>query len=669
MDKKRLWTAAVLGLAVMGVATAAPAAAAKPAAVDLGPAANSADGSQVSFTVALKLRDDATAQSLLKSLYTPGSPRYRQFLSHEQFADLFAPTADTVARVTQHFQAAGLQVKQLTATHLSVTGGAAAVGAEFGVQMHEFAVPASGDNPGYRFHAPVGQAKVSAAIADAVQGVAGLDSRPRFHPHVVHSAAKPALANLQGVKAPASSGTTNPPGLLTVTDFAQYYDVDPLYNHGFVGRGVTIGIVTLASFTPSDAYAYWQALGLKVSPNRIHEVQVDGGSGAPSDASGSIETTLDVEQSGGIAPGAKIEVYEAPNTSQGFVDAFAAAIDANKADTISVSWGEWEFFDTLATGGPVVDPVTGANVGSLQAYNDLFLQAALQGQSMYVASGDSGAYDSTNYFTPPAYPPPPGGVVLSVDDPAVQKWVTAVGGTTLAGTQTFGLPGGQSLALTVATEQAWGWDYLIPLCSALGLDPITCGIYSTGSGGGVSSYIGRPFYQEGIHGIKNTEPNQTLLDFTQTPPAPVVTLPAGFAGRNVPDISLNADPETGYVIYYTSSKTGFGIAQFYGGTSFAAPQFNGATALFNQALEGRVGLLNFALYGLAREGDAYEGDGAPLRDITAGDNWFYSGARGYDQATGLGVPDFAKLLRRLADREGGYGNDGGHGGDGGNGGN
>ena len=78
----------------------------------------------------------------------------------------------------------------------------------------------------------------------------------------------------------------------------------------------------LASFTPSDAFAYWSAVGLNVNSNRIKIVNIDGGSGAPSDKSGSDETTLDVEQSGGIAPGAKMIVYEAPNTNQGYIDAF-----------------------------------------------------------------------------------------------------------------------------------------------------------------------------------------------------------------------------------------------------------------------------------------------------------------------------------------------------------
>ncbi len=653
MHAKLSGRAALAGLMVLGAATAATAAPTG-AAVDLGPAANTADGNHVAFTVALKLRNTAAAEATLASLYTPGSPQFHQFLRSGDFKAQFAPTADTVARVMQHFRSAGFSVTQTTSTQLVVSGNANQVEAEFGVPLHEYEVPATADHAAARFHAPAGSPTLPTAIADAVQGVVGLDSRPRYRPHVIRSGARTALASLKSVTSPQSSGTTNPPGLLTVQDFAQYYDVNPLYARGLSGRGSTIGIVTLASFTPSDAFTYWNSLGLKVSPKRITEIQVDGGSGPPSDKSGSDETTLDVEQSGGIAPGANIAVYEAPNTSQGFIDAFAAAIDANQADTISVSWGEWEFFDTLAVGGPVVDPVTGRNVSSLQAFDDLFLQAALQGQSMYAAAGDSGAYDEVRDLGVPAYPPPAGSQVLSVDDPAAQRWMTAMGGTTLPGTQTFN----NGFSVNIAAEQAWGWDYLIPLCTQLGFDPVSCGIYSVGGGGGVSSFVPRPFYQEGIRGIQNTASGQTLLDFTQSPPALITTLPAGFHGRNVPDLSLNSDPETGYVIYYTSSVTGPGVATFFGGTSFAAPQFNGVTALFDQALHGRVGLMNFALYRLARSGDAYEGRNAPLRDITAGDNWGYSAHQGYDQATGLGVPDVAHLLRALADEYGDQGDQG-----------
>ena len=640
-----IWVVAALAATVMGGASAAPVLTnTKPTAVDLGAAEYVAGQSQMSVTVVLKLRNTDQIESQLKGIYTAGGPNFRKFLTSQEFSAKFGPTPESIARVTQHFQKDGLRVTQLTGTHLSVSGNTAAIQAEFGVQLHAFEAAATDATPAYTFRSPVGSPQIAPAIADAVQSVHGLDTRPHYRPHVMRS---PSNGKLARAPAAVTPDAANAPGALTVADFARHYDVNPLYHSGLSGKGTTIGIVTLASFTASDAFAYWHALGLDVASNRIHEVKIDGGSGPVSDAGGSLETTLDVEQSGGLSPGSKVIVYEAPNTNQGFIDAFAKAIDGNAADTISCSWGEWEFFDLAAQGNIVTDPVTGRTTSTLQAVNDLFLQAALQGQSMYVAAGDSGAYDATGFFPPPSWPLPKDSVVLSVDDPAAQQWVTAMGGTTLAGPQTFAITSKKNLTINIPTEQTWGWDYLIPVCSALGFDPLSCGIYPGGGGGGVSSYVPLPFYQFDIPGIRSTASGQTQLDYSQTPPAFVVTLPSGFNGRNVPDISLNSDPDTGYQVDYTDDKMVFSVQTGWGGTSFAAPQFNGVTALFAQAMGHRVGLLNFALYDLVRDGTAYQGREAPLRDITAGDNWHYNAHRGYDQATGLGVPDVANLLKAL----------------------
>lgn len=646
MQTTRLWVAAVAATVMSGALAAPGLATSKLEVIDLGAAENLAGQAQVSVTVALKLRNSDQLESLLRSTYTAGGPDYRKFLSPQEFNAKFGPTAETLARVTRHFEQAGLHVAQLTGTHLSVSGSTAAIQAEFGVQLHAFEVAPTAATAGYRFRSPMGAVQISSAIADAVQSVEGLDTRPHFRPHLVRSAALRGNANLAGAPA-VGPDAANAPGSLTVTDFAKHYDVNPLYHSGVSGKGRTIGIVTFASFTPSDAYAYWQALGLNVSSTRIHEVPVDGGSGPVSDKGGSLETTLDVEQSGGLSPGSAMMVYEGPNSNQGFIDAFAKAIDGNTADTISCSWGEWEFFDLAAQGNIVTDPVTGATTSTLQALNDLFVQAALQGQSMYVAAGDAGAYDDTDNFTPPSWPLPKHAVALSVDDPAAQQWVTTMGGTTLAGPQTYAITATQNLTINIPTEQTWGWDYLIPLCNALGQDPLVCGIYPAGGGGGVSSYVPLPFYQYGIPGIERTAFGQTQLDYSQTPPAFVVSLPGGYSGRNVPDLSLNSDPQTGYQVYYTNDQMVFSVQTGWGGTSFAAPQFNGVTALLDQAVGHRVGLLNFALYDLVRSGDAYRGHEAPLRDITTGDNWHYHAHGGYDQATGLGVPDVANLLKAL----------------------
>jgi len=117
---------------------------------------------------------------------------------------------------------------------------------------------------------------------------------------------------------------------------------------------------------------------------------VDGGSGAVSDANGSGETTLDVEQSGALAPGAKMVVYQAPNSDAGFTDAYFQAASENVADTVSTSWGEAE---------DVIDTAIGTHqeTPAFQAATDLaFLELDAQGQSNFVAQGDAGAFDDSD---------------------------------------------------------------------------------------------------------------------------------------------------------------------------------------------------------------------------------------------------------------------------------
>lgn len=283
----------------------------------------------------------------------------------------------------------------------------------------------------------------------------------------------------------------------------------------------------------------------------------------------------------------------------------------------------------------------GRSVQSLQAFNTLFLRAAVQGQSFFAAAGDNGAYDVEGNAPEPFF-----SRVLAVDSPAASAWITAAGGTTLAGDQSFLLGDGSVFTVNVPTERVWGWDYLTGLCAALGLDLIDC-VFPGGTGGGVSSYVPRPFYQDWVSGMRNTEPHQKLVDNTTSPPTLIVKLPANYRGRNLPDVSLNADPDTGYIIPYTSSENGFGVDAFIGGTSFTAPQLNGIAALLGQRVRGRLGLFNVPLYLVAATPLGYAGHGAPLHDIKSGNNWFYTGHAGYDQGTGVGTLDVANFGRAL----------------------
>src|SRR5208283_865685 len=160
-------------------------------------------------------------------------------------------------------------------------------------------------------------------------------------------------------------------------------------------------------------------------------------------------------------------------------------------------------------------------------------------------------------------------------------------------------------------------------------------------GGGVSFEFAVPFYQRGLTGVQTTRPNQVFIDEDTVPPSTLIDIPAHYAGRNVPDISFNADPDTGYVLYYTSSVSGFGKTTFWGGTSFVGPQLNGVVGLIGEYVHSRLGLLNVPLYELAKTSGAYTGNGAPFNVVQYGNNDFYYGRDGYSPAAGIGTLDVA----------------------------
>jgi subtilase family serine protease len=620
--------------------------AAAPNAIDRGALDAQAARTPISVTVALALPALNEAEKLQESLYTPGDPQFHKFLTAEQFVARFAPTDADIAKVTAALAKYGLTAEKTTATTLKVTGLPANMERAFSVVLHSYEVPAHNNVAAYTYHAPTSRVTVPAEISAAVTAVVGLDSSIALRP--LYKTAPPAIKS--PLASAPSTSTTDPFGSLTVTDFAKLYDVEPLYKQGLTGAGRTIGILTFAAITPSDAFAYWAALGLKVNPNRLQIVNVDGGPGAPSDSSGSIETTIDVEQSGGIAPGANIIVYQGSSFYVDLVNVFAAAIDANKADSLSISWGIWEWLTNLEN-YPVPDPTTGKTVGASQAIHELLLRASIQGQSVYAASGDGGAYDVNDFFRcdGPYSPSVPGScsLTLSVLSPASDPYITAAGGTTLPGLQQYC----DNAACTppyyninIQHESVWGWDYLDGLCNVLGYNPFTCGIFPVGSGGGVSVSFFQPLYQFGIWGTQLSQPGQ---NFYLQGYGLLYALPAFYPGRNMPDISFNADPDTGYVVYYTSNLYGFAEIPGYGGTSFVAPQLNGVTALLGQDSNRRLGLLNPTVYGLALAGQAYIGRNPPFHAIAYGDNWFYHGSDGYNLGAGLGTMDVANFAQTL----------------------
>lgn len=582
----------------------------------------------VTVSLVLRLRHEAELENYVRQTATPGSANFQKFLTTAQFAERYGATDAQIAKVQGYLSQHGLQ-GELLDSHLviSVRGTIGQFSQLFGTPVHNYVSRKTGQ----RFHRPARPLVMPVGLGDNVILASGLSNEWHYVPH--HTSKLP-VTNLRLANPPTTlsaqaraAATGNPtatgvPGQYTVGDVANLYNINPLYRRGITGKGSTLAIVTLATFDPSDAEDYWTAIGLDTKPNRITQVHVDGGGGT----NGADETTLDVQQAGGLAPQANIIVYDAPNAGSGFVDAFARAVSDNRADSISASWGLGEIFNFAALNVDGARNTDTTDVGDLRAYHQIFLEAAAQGQSMFAASGDSGAYDTVRALGtgdgPGEFSAP-----LTVDAPASDPYITAAGGTTVP--VKFVNSSGQ-VVLSIDQESVWGWDYLLPFV------PSRDYVFSVGGGGGVSVYWRQPMYQLFTSGMERSEKNQELTyNDPATGPYTYLKLPGNFKGRNLPDISLNADPETGYLLVFQ------GGLYSSGGTSFVAPQLNGITALLRQSTGHRIGLWNPHMY-LLQNLFGY-GKWSAFNRISAGDNWFYAGNGRYNPGAGIGTLDVANF--------------------------
>jgi subtilase family serine protease len=574
-----------------------------------------------SVSIIFKLRNQAELEHFISRSVDPQAMGFRNFMDTREFAENFGPRPWDLVQVLQVIDQLGITVNGILDDRMVIkaTGTTAQFNALLGTELHQYR------EGGRNYQKPNCKPTLPATIQDLVLMVAGLDSQSQAKAHHVTTARTEALAGLAQamVLPPAGATATGAPGSFTVGDVANLYNINPLYQHRITGKGRTLGIATLASFDPADAYAYWSAIGLQVDPHRIHVIPVDGGAGTD----GADETTLDVEQAGGLAYQASVFVYEAPNTDAGFLDLFYQAVSENRVDSLSVSWGLGEEFrdnDTLA------------------AFHQVFLEAAAQGIPLFASAGDNGAFDMNGPLPTPFWAP-----VNSVDHPASDPYVTAAGGVTLPVTLVARLG-----TIVVPQERAWGWDYLENyFVTNYGQFYYDSKLFPVGGGGGVSSVFPVPAWQIQAGGAQLTPaadseilfyPNYTATDPDTSGAVDYGPLPPGYAGRNLPDVALNADPFTGYLLYF-----GGAFYNGYGGTSFVAPQLNGITTLLTQAAGGRVGYLNPQLYRqYLRFG---QGAGSPFQAVTAGDNLFWAASTGYNPATGLGTLDVTRLVQRLAD--------------------
>jgi kumamolisin len=602
-------------------------------------------------TVSFVLQPRNLAQ--LQSSVNAGMPG--GYLSVREFAAEYGQTRSNIAALVRYLDGFGItSTPYADGLNINTTGTAGDYDAALSVQQDQYKIPAqAADNAdgyvGHRaetIHAATSSPLLPSGLGSFVLAVLGLDNYPTYDSQAIHEQA------LAASQKPSAVQT----GSLTPADFASQYNLTPLYKHGATGAGSTIGIVTLASLNPSDPEYYWNnVLGISTKANRITIDNVDGGPGAVTDASGSGETTLDVEQSGALAPQANIDVYQAPNGDPGFTDAFYTAASQNIADSISCSWGESETVVQAIINSGEEDP------NYVQAFTDAFLELGAQGQSSFVASGDTGAYSAADDL---------GTTNLSVSVPDDSPYTTSAGGTTLAGT----IPLTSTVSVNIPAQRAWGYDWLWPYYY-LFENPTTKAAYTSeaafaeseglgGGGGGYSVDEPTPLYQELVPGIHHfsaveylTPTDYVSSDGLNLPTAwnfngaPPVT--SGFAsGRATPDVVADADPFTGYLLYFSEFSSGGSLQAGWGGTSFVAPQLNGATVLIDSYLGHRVGFWNPSIYQFATDGNS------PFTPLdasgTSNDNLYYTGTPGqiYNAGTGLGTPNFAKLAADFARSQG-----------------
>ena len=418
----------------------------------------------VPLALTLPLRDPAGLQVFLRRLYTPGDPLFHHFLTPTEFANRFSPTPATYAEVAEFARMSGFSV---TGTHtdrllLEVSGPASVVEGAFHVQLQDYAAA-----NGRVFHAPDRDPSIPAALAGKIAGVVGLQNSALLRPHLVRR--EPSFLS-DGIGSDPNDGALTPSDIKTAYSLSQT---------AMTGTGRTLGLLELDGFTASDIAAYEAAYSLPQVP--LDTILIGGVTGVPSTSEGPAEVTLDIEMMTALAPGAAaIRVYEAPNSDMGVLGAFTQMAEDNVAKEISTSWGQ---------------PEDSSDPATLAAENVIFMQMAGQGQSLYAASADQGAYDD--------------GATLSVDDPSSQPYVTGVGGTTLNVVRAGG---------DYQAEAAWG-DPTDTSKSPKG----------AGGGGGVSGVWTIPSYQSTVTTVFSTthrkragcvagcQPEHRLLHLLQQP--------------------------------------------------------------------------------------------------------------------------------------------------------
>lgn len=508
-------------------------------------------------TIVLRRRSDGPAVPDFEH-YLKTPPALRRRLPNEEFARKYGASEADIEKVAAFARAQGLTVVE---THVSrrmvvVSGTVAQFSEAFGVTLNHYeheVDPGRGKKRHMEtYRGRDGFIHVPEELAEVIVGVFGLDNRR--------------ITKRNGADPPSTTTTTIP-------------QVTKLYDFpSNLAAGQSIAIFSEGGYQTADINTNFGG-----SPPVVVDVTVDASNNGSADP----ETTQDIFIAGSAAPGAEIAVYFTTYSQVGWVDLIARVIHPNVGDP-QCSVLSSSFY---VSNGDDAATLLASGISSswLTAVSQMFEDAAIQGVTICIASGDAGADSNV------------GDGKAHVQYPASDPWVLSVGGTTIGN-------------IVGTSFDEWAWN-----------DVFTFGGFpqSGATGGGISDLFPQPWYQvdAGVPGSVND----------------------GHHGRGVPDVSANASPNSGYPIILGGTLSSYPA----NGTSSSTPLWAGLIAVINAALGENVGFVNPVLYALGSSvfRDIVAEPGAAdnsLNGVTG-----YPVGPGWDACTGWGSPRGKALLKGL----------------------
>ena len=555
-------------------------------------------------------------QTLIEAQHRPGSPDFHHWLTADELGQKFGPNPADIATITGWLKTEGFTVNDVAKSGLTVdfSGTAKQVNTAFGTEIHHLNVH------GTQHVANMQEVKVPAALAGAIVGVVSLHD---FRPHPANTGISAARVDANSkaiVPRVAPNGIkadfTEAGGYQAVVpdDLHTIYNFKPVYQQDITGKGQTVVVIEDTDvYAMSDWAIFRQTFGLTKYKHGTFSELHPGGCKDPGIVVGDDgEAILDAEYASAAAPNANIVLASCANTQTTFggLLALRALIDRPVPPSIvSISYGECE---------------AGLGAAGNAAYNYAYQQAASEGVSVFVSSGDEGAASCDAGY-------PDAELGIAVSGFASTPYNVAVGGTdfgdTYAGTNSqywkaknkanYGsakryipeIPWNDSCASTLLTNaegynvpygkqgfcnSALGEEYFLTTASGSG-GPSGCAYGETSPLNGTAAVSGtckgykKPNYQAGVYG----NPTDGV--------------------RDIPDVSLFAANGVWghyYVFCYSDPVKGTGGAPCVGdpanwsgagGTSFAAPIVAGIQALINQSTGEPQGNPNYVYYALANQ--------------------------------------------------------------------